>query len=195
MQGGQYESVVYCSRCGEEISRTEVEIAPTEHTAGETKRVWLEGIEDSNGNITGPDCLDGGVYQDITYCSVCGDAMLYSEETYVDPPGHNWINSGGQVFCSNCGHAVVEAYYSNGSITYYLDSDYMNEKNISDQEIRLWSYDQNSYVDDMGYNWGSDNYSGTIDVPGQYADPGNRLRVDVTFSDGSVVRSNDVTVQ
>ena len=200
-QGGTYESVVYCSRCGQEMSRTMTDIAPKEHTAGTPVQEWLFGLEDGNGNYTGPDCLDGGVYQNVTYCSVCGTAMTYSDEIRVDPPGHSFSTSfsnGSNPKCSRCGMAAIEAYYGSSApyVYYYFDETWFNDlqgAGIYVSNVRLWCLDSNSEINSGGYE-GMDPY-GDIDVPDEYREPGTRLRVDIFFSNGKYASSNTVTVE
>ena len=197
-KGGTREDVVYCSVCGEEMSRTTADIPPADHTAGGTEREWLWGREDADGNVTGPDCLDGGAYQEVTYCSVCGQEMARSEETAVDPPGHDFAMSpasGTVLVCSRCGLRFLDAYLSNNYVVYSLDTDYLdarNEWNISGDTVRLWSYSAGAYVNRGGYEFGS---GASMDIPDEYRTPGERFRIDWYFSDGTYVSSNDVTYE
>ncbi|MBQ5950836.1 MAG: hypothetical protein IJL66_01630 [Lachnospiraceae bacterium] len=196
LQGGIGEEVVYCSTCGAELSRTQIDIAPKQHTAGTPKKVWIYGYENNSGVITGPDCLDGGAYENVTYCSVCGAEMAHSEEIQVDPPGHTFSTnpSRGQVLkCSVCGTPFIEAvYYGNNYITFYLDTDCMTSLANAGKQfdtVKLWSYSNNAYINQGGYEYGD---SGSISIPYQYAAVGERFRVDWFFTNGSYVSSNDV---
>ena len=197
-QGGTCEEVVYCSVCGEEISRTESTVAPTDHTAGSTEQVWVHGHEDASGNITGADCLDGGAYQEVTYCSVCGQEMARSEEIEVEPTGHVYSMSpasGTVLACSQCGARFLDAEIGNAYVYYSVDTDYLDardEWDITGDTVRLWSYSAGEYVDYGGYEFGS---SGSSMIPEEYRNPGERFRIDWYFSDGSYVSSNDVTYE
>ena len=196
--GGTCEEVVYCSVCGEEISRTEATVAPAEHTAGSTEQVWIYGHEDANGNITGADCLDGGAYQEVTYCSVCGQEMTRSEEIEVEPTGHVYSMSpasGTVLSCSQCGTLFLSAEIYNGYVYYDIDTDYLDDRDewdISLDTVRLWSYSAGAYVNRGGYEFGP---SGDTMIPDEYRNPGERFRMDWYFSDGSYVSSNDVTYE
>ena len=195
---GRYEETVYCSVCGEEISRTESTVAPTDHTAGSTEQVWVHGHEDASGNITGADCLDGGTYQEVTYCSVCGQEMARSEEIEVEPTGHVYSMSpasGTVLACSQCGARFLDAEIGNAYVYYSVDTDYLDardEWDITGDTVRLWSYSAGEYVDYGGYEFGS---SGSSMIPEEYRNPGERFRIDWYFSDGSYVSSNDVTYE
>lgn len=58
---GSYDSVVYCSFCGVELSRESMTVSVKEHTEGEPE------VE----NYVAPDCENFGHYDSVTYCSVC----------------------------------------------------------------------------------------------------------------------------
>lgn len=64
---GAYDEVVYCSTCGDELSRTEKTIAKKEtHTEGETVQ---ENFVDST-------IEEKGSYDNVVYCSVCGKELI-----------------------------------------------------------------------------------------------------------------------
>ena len=74
---GSYDSVVYCSVCGEELSRETVTVAALGHTAGEPV------VE----NEVAADCTNEGSYDNVVYCTVCGEEL--SRETFtVGALGH-----------------------------------------------------------------------------------------------------------
>ncbi len=62
---GSYDSVVYCDVCGEELSRTTVEIDALGHTAGTAV------VE----NIVPATYDDKGSYDEAVYCTVCGEEL------------------------------------------------------------------------------------------------------------------------
>ena len=194
-EGGTCEEVVYCSVCGEELSRTAAEIAPAEHTAGTAEQRWIFGHEDSSGNITGPDCLDGGAYEEVTLCSVCGAEMMVSEEVYVDPPGHTYTTTpaNGEVLrCSVCGMSFFDAFCSNNYVYYNVDTDYLSEAGLEYEMARLWSYSAGAYINEGGYEYGS---YGDMMVPEEYRNQGERFRVDFYFTTGNYISSNDVVYE
>ncbi|MBQ7873774.1 MAG: hypothetical protein IJ306_01235 [Oscillospiraceae bacterium] len=74
---GSYDKVVYCTECGEELSRETVTVPALGHTAGE------EVIE-NNYPAT---CDTEGSYDKVVYCTVCGEEL--SRETVTVPAlGH-----------------------------------------------------------------------------------------------------------
>ncbi|MBE6959784.1 MAG: hypothetical protein E7448_03550, partial [Ruminococcaceae bacterium] len=70
---GSYESVVYCSGCGTELSRETVVISALPHTAGDAV---TENYKDST-------CTTPGSYESVVYCAGCGVEM--SRDTVVIP--------------------------------------------------------------------------------------------------------------
>ena len=194
-KGGTCEEVVYCSVCGEELSRTTAEISPADHTAGSTEKRWIYGREDSSGNITGPDCLDGGAYEEVTLCSVCGAEMAVSGEVQVDPPGHTYSKTpaNGEVLrCSVCGMSFFDAFCSNNYVYYNVDTDYLSEAGLEYAMVRLWSYSAGAYINEGGYEFGS---YGDIMVPDEYRNQGERFRVDFYFTNGNYISSSDVVYE
>ena len=73
---GRYDNVVYCSTCGEELSRETIIVPMTGHSPAEAvreKEIFA--------------CTQDGQYDSVVYCSVCGEEL--SRET-IDVPmtGH-----------------------------------------------------------------------------------------------------------
>ena len=66
---GSYDEVVYCSVCGEEISRKTITTDKLAHTAG-------EAVKENEKAAT---CTAEGSYDSVVYCSVCGEEL--SRET------------------------------------------------------------------------------------------------------------------
>ncbi|MCC8195834.1 MAG: hypothetical protein LIO49_03370 [Ruminococcus sp.] len=74
---GSYDTVVYCSVCGEELSRETVTVPATGHTEGEAV----------TENEVAATCTTDGSYDTVVYCSVCGEEL--SRETITVPAtGH-----------------------------------------------------------------------------------------------------------
>ncbi len=74
---GSYDEVVYCTECGEEISRETKTIDKLAHTPGEEK------FE----NVVPASCTVDGSYDVVVYCTECGTEI--SRNTEVDPhQGH-----------------------------------------------------------------------------------------------------------
>ena len=76
---GSYDSVVYCTVCGEEISRTSYKITHPGHTAG-------SALKENEIPAT---CKTDGSYEEVVYCSVC-HTQISRNEVVVPSPGHNW---------------------------------------------------------------------------------------------------------
>ena len=200
---GYGEEVVYCAVCGEELERTGVaQLALGHLTPDEPTKEWLYGHEDDEGNVTGPDCLDGGAYQEAYYCERCGELLSLGEEVSVEPPGHTYSgglpSDGEVVVCSVCGLPVIDAFYGNNYVYYYLDTDYIDEvlSGYEYDSVMLWSYADNSYINEGGYEYGD---SGSTSVPRENLVSGNKLRIDFVFinQSGNTVRisSSDVVIE
>ncbi len=83
---GSYENVVYCTVCGEELSRTTVTVDALGHKGGE---IVVE-------NNVAPDCENDGSYDNVVYCTVCGEELSRGTVT-VDALGHK----GGEIVVEN----------------------------------------------------------------------------------------------
>ena len=77
---GHYDNVVYCTVCGEELSRETVTIPATGHS--------YESV------VTAPTCTEQG-YTTHT-CTACGHSYV---DSYVDAHGHHYEDG----FCVDCG--------------------------------------------------------------------------------------------
>ena len=77
--GGYYDSVIYCSRCGEELSRETVTIEATGHSPAAAVRE----------NEIAATCVLAGSYDSVVYCAECGEE-LSREEVTVEASGHAW---------------------------------------------------------------------------------------------------------
>lgn len=84
---GSYESVVYCSTCGEELSRTTVTVPATGHAPSSAV----------TENAVPATCTEDGSYESVVYCSTCGEEI---NRTTVPVPatGHNYVDG----VCSIC---------------------------------------------------------------------------------------------
>ncbi len=76
---GYYDSVIYCSRCGEELSREKVTVDATGHSPAVAVRE----------NETAATCVLAGSYDSVVYCAVCGEE-LSRETVTVEASGHAW---------------------------------------------------------------------------------------------------------
>ena len=74
---GSYDSAVYCSQCGEQISRETVYVDALGHAGG-------EATQESVVNAT---CTADGSYQSVVRCTRCGE-VLSSETVVIPATGH-----------------------------------------------------------------------------------------------------------
>ena len=84
--------MIYCTKCGEELSRTPHTIEKLLHTPGDAKR---ENEVDS-------DCTQEGSYELVVYCTECKDE-LSREEKVIPLKPHNYIDG----YCDECGEQRV----------------------------------------------------------------------------------------
>ncbi len=68
---GFYDMVVYCTKCGEELSRKTYTIPKRDHKAGTTKKE----------NVVKATYTKEGSYEKVTYCSVCSEEMKIKKVT------------------------------------------------------------------------------------------------------------------
>lgn len=95
--GGYYDSVIYCSRCGEELSREKVTVDATEHSPAAAVRE----------NETAATCVLAGSYDSVVYCAVCGEE-LSRETVTVEASGHAWDEGAvkTEATCAQAGEVV-----------------------------------------------------------------------------------------
>ena len=109
---GSYDEVVYCTVCGEELSREPKEVDALPHSPAQEVRE----------NVTEATCTTAGSYESVVYCSVCGEE-LSRESVSVDVLGHqegqpvmeNRVEStcttagsyDSVVYCSACGEELT----------------------------------------------------------------------------------------
>ena len=92
---GSYDLVVYCSVCGEELSRETKTTEKLPHTPAEAVRE----------NEVPADCDKDGSYDEVIYCSVCGEEL--SRETKIIPGG--CYDADGDHKCDRCGNYIPNA--------------------------------------------------------------------------------------
>ncbi len=92
---GSYDSVVYCTVCGEEISRETIIIKKLGHTSGTAVKE----------NEVKASCTTGGSYDSVVYCSVCGEEISRTT-VKVAKLGHNYkvTSSAKSATCTEDGH-------------------------------------------------------------------------------------------
>ena len=123
---GSYDEVVYCSVCGEEISRTVKAVPATGHTEGRPVKE----------NEVAPTCTEDGGYDEVTYCSICHEE-LSRKHVKVEALGHKEgevrIENDVPATCDEDGHHDEVVYCS-----------------ICHEELSRKSVD----VPATGHNWG-----------------------------------------
>ncbi len=111
VKDGSYDTVVYCTVCGKEVSRKTTVVPALGHTDGEAV------VE----NEVSADCINDGSYDTVVYCTVCGKevsrktivvpALGHTEgesviENNVDPDCENNGSYDTVVYCSVCGEEL-----------------------------------------------------------------------------------------
>ena len=76
-EGGSGDAVIYCTVCGEELSRETTTVPALGHTEGEEKEE----------NRTEATCTEDGSFDTVVYCTVC-DEELSRVTTTIDALGH-----------------------------------------------------------------------------------------------------------
>ena len=105
---GSYDTVVYCSVCDRQISRTTLTVEKTEHTPCEPV---LE-------NVVEPSCTAEGGYDEVVYCDVCDQEISRTTHTVekkehtpvTDPRVEPTCSKTGMTegsHCSVCGEVLL----------------------------------------------------------------------------------------
>ena len=120
-QAGSYDRVVYCTTCGEELSREHQVIGKLLHTPGEPVQE----------NFVPATCKQAGGYDMVTYCTECGDEI---EREHVDigkllhtpgePVQENFVpatckQAGGYdlvTYCTACGDEIEREHVDIGKL-------------------------------------------------------------------------------
>ncbi|MBE6951054.1 MAG: hypothetical protein E7451_06920 [Ruminococcaceae bacterium] len=100
-EDGSYDSVVYCSVCGEEISRETVTVPAVGHT-----EEVIPAVE--------PTCTETGLTEGKK-CSVCGEILVAQEE--IPALGHDWHGTG----CSRCDEKRENPFTDVPEDSFYID--------------------------------------------------------------------------
>jgi hypothetical protein len=92
---GGYDEVVYCTVCGEELSRAHTTISAPGHVAGEAVRE----------NEVAVSCTTAGGYDEVVYCTVCGEEL--SRTSVVIPAlGHSYSTQTVLPTCTAAGYTL-----------------------------------------------------------------------------------------
>ncbi|OUP86200.1 hypothetical protein B5F07_02600 [Lachnoclostridium sp. An169] len=105
-ENGSYDSVVYCTACGEELSRTTITVDKTDHTTSEAVRE----------NEKAATCTKAGSYDSVVYCSVCGKE-LSREMVEIPMTEHEYISHVTEPTCTEKGYTTYTCSQCNDSYT------------------------------------------------------------------------------
>ena len=97
IEAGEYDEVVYCIYCGEELSR--------EHKIKEAGiHISLNAVAE---NEIAPSCIANGSYDSVIYCGIC-DMELSREQLTYDALGHSDTDADGK--CDRCGEEFIKNF-------------------------------------------------------------------------------------
>ena len=162
---GSCDEVVYCSECGEELSREVKVLNATGHTSG---TVSME-------NVVSPTCTENGSYDETVYCAVC-EEVISCMKVITARLGHEYV-SGKCIRCNEPDPSAVPTYLQIGNYIYFGEY----PKTIKADNVTI---DLNSQ-DSRGYYLGSDGcYYAAVT-----ADPFNE---NYTFTNNAAVVSGTV---
>ena len=185
---GSYDEVVYCSVCGEELSREEKVIDALGHdlehheakpaTCTEigwdaydtcsrcdyTTYIEIEALGHTEGeavreNEVPASCTAAGSYDEVVYCSVCGEE-LSREEKVIDALGHSFTNyvSDNNATCTEDGTEtakcdrcdVTDTRTDEGSALGHTESEAVRENEVPASCTAAGSYDEVIYCSVCG---------------------------------------------
>ena len=92
---GHYDDVVYCTRCGEELSRETITTEKIDHTPGAV-------VKENTVEAT---CTEDGSYDNATYCTVCGEE-INRETVAVEALGHDYVDVVTAPTCTEAGYTT-----------------------------------------------------------------------------------------
>ena len=95
VNSGSYDTVIYCTVCGDEVSRVNTFVPALGHTNGTP-------VVENNVN---PDCVNGGGYDVVIYCTICS-AEVSRVHTTVAALGHNYNAVVTSPDCENGGYTT-----------------------------------------------------------------------------------------
>ena len=158
-EAGSYDEVVYCTVCGEELSREEITVEATGHNWGE----WTE--------TKAPTCTEEGEEQ-----RVCANDQSHIETRLVEALGHDLVHHEGQAAtctekgweaydtCSRCDYTTYVEILAKGHVA----GEPVHENEVAATCEEAGSYDEVVYctvcgeelsreeitVEATGHNWG-----------------------------------------
>ena len=93
VNNGSHDEVIYCTECGEELSRETIVVDALGHTEG---AVVVE-------NMVGASCSAEGSYDNVIYCTVCGEELSRTKQTIDKLPHTEEIIPGKAASCTESG--------------------------------------------------------------------------------------------
>ena len=153
-EGGTGDAVIYCSVCGEELSRITSTVPALGHTEAEAV------VE----NEVDADCVNDGSYDEVVYCEVCGEEV--SRETIViDALGHteaeavvenevdaDCVNEGSYdevVYCEVCGEELSRETIVIDALG-HTEAEAVVENEVDADCVNEGSYDEVVYCEVCG---------------------------------------------
>ena len=188
---GSYDEVVYCSTCGEELSREEKEIEAAGHSPAEAV------VE----NKVDPSCTETGSYDEVVYCSVCSAELSREKkeialvehtpakavvENKIDPSCTETGSYDEVVYCSVCS-AELSREKKEIALAEHTPAKAVVENEIAPTCTEAGSYDEVEYcsvcgvelsrdsfdTEATGHNWGA----WTVTTPATCEKYGEETRV------------------
>ena len=167
LEKGSYESVVYCSVCGSELSRETKEIPALGHdlishdaqaptcteigwkaydtcsrcdysTYEEISALGHTPAEAVEENRVAPTCTENGSYDEVVYCSVCNAELSRTTHT-IDAIGHDLVFVKGTATCMKAG--TIGHYECSNCGKFFKDKDAKIE--LTADEINVDRVDHN----------------------------------------------------
>ena len=190
---GSYDEVVYCTTCGDELSRTHKEIAALGHTltataakdatcteAGNTAYWYCSECDkyfsDANGeneiaenswiipakghtpgeavieNRVEPTCTEKGSYDEVVYCTVCGDELSRTHKE-IAALGHTLTATAAKdATCTEAGNTAY--WYCSECGKYFSDAEGKTEITLASTVIPATGHSfSKAWTIDDDYHW------------------------------------------
>ena len=122
---GSYDEVVYCTECGEEISREAKTIDKLAHTPG-------EAVQE---NVVPATCTAAGSYDEVVYCSECGEELSRTAKT-IDIKAHT-LSEVAEVPATYEAEGVMAHYECSVCNKLFSDAEGKNEVTAEDLVIPM----------------------------------------------------------
>ena len=146
---GSYDEVVYCTECGEELSRQTHSIEPKGHNPDAP----------TYENYVSATCTEPGSYDEVVYCIECGEELSRTTEviyatghTEAAPVTENYLPAtctepgsyDEVVYCDECGEEVSRTHYDLEPLG-HIDGAPVTENYVGPTCTEPGSYDEVTY--------------------------------------------------